>query len=582
MLVYGDQREHARPETIARKINREFECIAEMAPGMERHSRLVGALIEAGRLLQGIADAAFAKAKRDHRDSSTHALCNSLVELGCAVCCSWDSGFDQVGPVPRLQARTDWPDEVEMRVPEGYAFYALYPEAYLDAARRLTLRAPPRVIGIRSIGTSLGAIVAAALDAPAPVTVRPLGDPFDRRIAMDESLERELLEGEAHYIIVDEGPGQSGSSFGAVADWLLERGVPLNRIALLPGHSGPPGTEASEPLLQMWRSVQRQAGDFGERWPELIADWCSAEIGTVDEPPVDLSGGAWRSLLWRNEQEWPAVVPAWERRKFLLRSGGATLLAKFAGLGRIGEDKLAMAGTLRCEGLVPEPIALVHGFLIERWYDDAAPLGRDERPLGEIGGYIGTRARLLPAMTDSGASVDELLRMVRRNISLEFGEGAACIVEPWDSRAADLERRIVRVRTDNRLDRHEWLRMRSGALIKTDALDHHQAHDLIGCQDVAWDVAGALVEFDVPQEQSGELVEAIEHWSGTEVDRELLAFYRLAYLAFRLGSARLGTFMIGDSADRARIDRRATLYATELRHLLESSAPESRPESLVG
>ena len=192
-------------------------------------------------------------------------------------------------------------------------------------------------------------------------------------------------------------------------------------------------------------------------------------------------------------------MPAWERRKFLVSVGGERFLLKFAGLGRIGEDKLAMARTLFSEGLVPEPLGLMHGFIVERWLEDAKPLGAHEKPIAEIGRYIAARANALPASSGSGASIEDLLRMVRRNISLEFGDDRTSALAHLEYHASSLERRIVRRRTDNKLDRHEWLRTGPGLLIKTDALDHHQAHDLIGCQDVAWDVAGAIVEFDLDQ-----------------------------------------------------------------------------------
>jgi uncharacterized protein YfiM (DUF2279 family) len=224
---------------------------------------------------------------------------------------------------------------------------------------------------------------------------------------------------------------------------------------------------------------------------------------------------------------------------------------------------------------------LAHGFLIERWCERASPLARQDKPLPEIARYIGTRARLLPAASGSGASVDELLTMVRRNVSLEFGDQMAQAVEPWASRADSLERRIVRVRTDNKPDRHEWLRSNRGALIKVDALDHHGAHDLIGCQDLAWDVAGAMVEIDVNQSEAEAFIGAVENWAAREVDRKLLEFYRLAYLAFRLGQARLGQTTIADPRERQRLDRRARRYAIELQHLLESTRCATRPKSLV-
>lgn len=55
------------------------------------------------------------------------------------------------------------PEEIFVKVPEGYASYAVYSEMYALAAGELG-SAPGSlcVIGIRSIGTSLASIVAAA------------------------------------------------------------------------------------------------------------------------------------------------------------------------------------------------------------------------------------------------------------------------------------------------------------------------------------------------------------------------------------------------------------------------------------
>ena len=130
--------------------------------------------------------------------------------------------------------------------------------------------------------------------------------------------------------------------------------------------------------------------------------------------------------------------------------------------------------------------------------------------------------------------------MARRNISLGLGEDAARALYRWEPRVAALQRRVRPVRTDNRLDRHEWLRRADGRLLKADALDHHQAHDLIGCQDIAWDVAGAMVEFDLETEEAERLIAASEQAWGTILDRELLDFCLVAYPAFRLGLASIG------------------------------------------
>ena len=85
--------------------------------------------------------------------------------------------------------------------------------------------------------------------------------------------------------------------------------------------------------------------------------------------------------------------------------------------------------------------------------------------------------------------------MARVNLT-EAGCLQACEeLETFD--IAALSRRVRPIRVDGRMHPWEWIVGRDGALVKTDALDHHQAHDLIGCQDAAWDLAGAAIEFDL-------------------------------------------------------------------------------------
>src|SRR5205085_11885863 len=152
------------------------------------------------------------------------------------------------------------------------------------------------------------------------------------------------------------------------------------------------------------------------------------------------------------------------------RDGGPVHVV-FAGLGLIGERKLAVARGLHSHGLVPEPLGLVHGFLVERWREDAVPLEPEDKPVEAIGRYIGTRAHMFPAELASGANAELLLRMCRRNISLVLGAEASEPLDRFDVQA--LDSCVRRVRTDNRMDRDTWRRLPGGRLLKTDAVDHH-------------------------------------------------------------------------------------------------------------
>jgi hypothetical protein len=123
------------------------------------------------------------------------------------------------------------------------------------------------VIGIRSIGTGLAAVVAAVAGEGSIVfSVRPQGHPFDRRLSLSPSLETAILNGAPEIAIVDEGPGLSGSSFGCVADWLEDRGVPPESIAFFPSHRGTPGPYAMSPSSRMSSPPRRPAGRCRAGW----------------------------------------------------------------------------------------------------------------------------------------------------------------------------------------------------------------------------------------------------------------------------------------------------------------------------
>jgi hypothetical protein len=70
--------------------------------------------------------------------------------------------------------------------------------------------------------------------------------------------------------------------------------------------------------------------------------------------------------------------------------------------------------------------------------------------------------------------------------------------------------------------------------LKADALDHSTGHDLIGCQDVAWDIAGAAVEFDLTPEQQETLRHIVSRTADIEINPTLVSDCILYYCAFQL------------------------------------------------
>jgi len=120
---------------------------------------------------------------------------------------------------------------------------------------------------------------------------------------------------------------------------------------------------------------------------------------------------------------------------------------------------------------------------------------------------------------------------------------------------------------DNRLHAWEWLVLPGGRVLKADAVDHHRGHDLVGCQDLAWDVAGAAVELSLDADGLGALCAAVERHKGHVPSPDVLRFHRQAYLAFQLGHHALAATSYDTSApdEAARLRRAADHYAQLLR-----------------
>ncbi|MGY2047634.1 hypothetical protein [Methylobacterium sp. JK268] len=584
MLVYGDSARTEDPAAWIGRIEAALRRAREAGPGLAAHASLVGALIEAGELAQGIADAEFAARGGDGPSDAQDAVDAWLMALARAVLGSWDADFPGAAelrvPDRAALARLRLPDRITGKRAEGFAFYALYPEGYAEAARASGLGADTACLGIRSIGLPLASITAAALDARAPLSLRPVGHPFDRRLALAEGAWLRARAAHGPVAIIDEGPGLSGSSFGAVADHLEDSGVAPERIAFFPSHAGDLGPRAQPRHRARWARARRWTIPFarlvGDGAPRAhrLSTWVEGLVGPLDGPAEEISGGAWRRLHFAEVRDWPAIDPQQERRKVLLRAGGGTWLAKFVGLGATGERALARARALHEAGFGPPVAGLAHGFLVERWLHEARPLARGVATPDVIeaaGRYLAFRALSFPSGPGRGASLAELLAMARHNAAAVLGAEAARGLGRYDAaRLAALEEQSRPVEVDARMQPWEWLLLPDGSVRKADALDHHAGHDLVGCQDIAWDVAGACVEFDLPAAGRDRLATTVAAGTGRPVDGSLLGFLIPCYLAFRLGASRLAAEATGDPDEGERLRRAADTYARHLaRHLSE-------------
>jgi hypothetical protein len=589
VLVYGDTEWQEAPSSLLHTIASQLETAATSA-GWQRHDALVSAWLEAGLLLQGVADDEFAGRGADEISPTQQCAGDLLMDLAHRLIASWDGALyaDNGGTGARLaRAAALLPQQpLRLKLPEGHAFYALYPEAYAAAARQISLGEPTHVLGLRSIGGGLAAMVAAALQAPSPLTARPVGHPFARRLALGETVRRHIrAHASSRWCVVDEGPGLSGSSFAAAADALAQLGVAPSRMHLFPGHAAEPGSAATPERRAWWRRTPRHVVSLES--PAGTEGWLIDAVADLTGPCEsleDISGGAWRRLRYAHEQDWPPVWPQQERRKYLFRSATGTWLLKFAGLGRIGAQKLARAQALAAARFTPPVAGLRHGFLVAPWIAGAG-LTRHSLPRGTlvdtVGRYLGFRRRHFAAPADGGAALETLCDMVAANFAEALGARAAAAVERWRPHLRSLSRSCHRMEIDGRLHAWEWLVTPDGSLLKTDALDHARAHDLVGCQDVVWDIAGARVELALNDAEVARLCTVVEHAGGAPVERGLLPVMTLCYLGFQLGRSHLAAASAGDAAEAARLTVALREYSAAFEALAGPGANSPLPRSLV-
>lgn len=433
------------------------------------------------------------------------------------------------------------PARVQVTVPEGFAYYGLHPGDFSDAALELAGRSSVAVVGIRTIGVVLSAMATAALNRGEPhasrITVRPTGHPYDRQThfsAMEESWIEDHKARNSDFLVVDEGPGLSGSSFLSVAEALVSRGVGACRITLL-------GTREPD--------VNRLcATNASERWRRFKFKTVGSRVIHRFEGWTSLSGGRWREHFIPQGFAWPVCWPEMERLKFL--SPDRETIVKFEGIGQLGNVVRTRAAAI-AEGGFGVGAQDAGGGVTAYRIVDGRPMRHSDanrNTIRRIAEYCAFRAMEFGSAKQNPI---ELKRMTEFNFLQEFGsdaklpEDAFCSAQP--------------VIPDGRMQPEDWLLAADGRLLKVDASIHGDDHFFPGPTDIAWDLAGAIAEWDLNSHAEEYLTKEFVRLTSDDLSFRL-PYYLLAYASFRAAFCRMAESATSHPAEKLRLQRARQFY----------------------
>ena len=440
-----------------------------------------------------------------------------------------------------LLGQADVPSCLHISKPEGFAYYGLHPLAYAEILDELgPLPATLAVIGIRSIGTTLSAVTAAGarrrgLDA-SRTTVRPVGHPYNRRTEFSASQLawlQECLNHGAAFLVVDEGPGLSGSSFLSVAEALVNSGIPAKKITLICGHEPDFATLRCDDGLQRAERLRWVAVDNQPRIPK--------------DAKVFVGGGEWRRYSFAQKHDWPPSWTSLERLKYLsCGEPGPRRLFKFAGLGHYGDAVIARERETAIAGFAPMPARSSHGFAVYPWLSGRPMSACDlsEGVLRRLASYCAFRSQ---AFSAASPDLGPLQKMAEHNLD-QLGFDLPITLR--------MEQPVV---PDGRMQPHEWLHTTDGQMLKTDSGSHGEDHFFPGPTDIAWDLAGAAVEWRMNAAQAEYFLETYRHASGDDASSRIANFIT-AYAAFRSGYCRMAANALLGTGEESRLRRAANGY----------------------
>ena len=116
---------------------------------------------------------------------------------------------------------------------------------------------------------------------------------------------------------------------------------------------------------------------------------------------------------------------------------------------------------------------------------------------------------------------------------------------------------------DGRMQPHEWIQGSDGRVLKVDASTHGDDHFFPGPTDIAWDLAGTIVEWELSRDAERHFVENYRERAGDDPSARLPQF-ALAYSVFRMAYCKMASAATQHRAEKARLDRAYRFYRNRI------------------
>jgi hypothetical protein len=537
----------------------------------------ISLMIECGELETGITD--YFCNEKDFINKQIEVCRSISMEAGAVIFSLWSEGMFQIDRWLNIKnslsilKQMQIPEEITVNVPEGFVFYGLYPEVYFEAASRFIKEMKPEkaiVIGLRSIGTVLSALIGAHLQSVGcmvkTLTVRPRGHPFNRFLILDEKIKYMIRISTGYYVLIaDEGPGLSGSSIGGTLSMVKDLNVPSSRTVIFPSWLPLGDRFISENARVLWNDYKKYIGCFKNQW--IING--RLERNLKKKLVYEISAGMWRSRFIQETSDYPPVHPHHERRKYLLVDNSEEKkniwIAKFVGLGKYGASNVTRAHKLAEMWFTPSIDQLSNGFAVMRFVEGKALKASDldESLIDFVKKYLLFIQKTMGASLQ--VSYDQMLEMIYTNVKEGLGESWCRCLEKFTPETSALYEESA-VAIDGHMMPHDFLKT-GGRFVKVDHIEHHSDQFFHGVQNICWDIAGFCIEFELDRRKREHFLESFTSIDSFVYKRQ--QFFNIAYLAFRLGYVSLAADSLKGETDAERFEKLRKKYCIMLKNELK-------------